>query len=253
MRKILTYLTLATLAVIGYTSNVCTPCSQNTVAQNCPTSTHLCCMNAAGNGGCCTALVESCNGEGIFYGEYLAPAVDPVEGAKDEPMWIGRNDKYRPPRPEKDIEEVFDRSPRPEEPVEDQPMWIGRKENYRAPRPEEDIEEVFEKTPEEDELDPRGPPHRRRRGNHPPPPPFVRKTRRFIMKHKHELTVAALILAVVFLYRRFFMTPVAPKEEEPKCTCTCGLKPVASVPTGAYALWNPPQQPLVEKQASQLV
>jgi hypothetical protein len=73
------------------------------------------------------------------------------------------------------------------------------------------------------------------------------------MKHKHELTVAGLILAVVFLYRRFFMTPAAPKEEEPKCTCTCGLKPVSAVPTGAYALWNPPQQPLVEKQASQLV
>ena len=76
-------------------------------------------MNAAGNGGCCTALVESCNGEGIFYGEFLAPAVDPVEGAKDEPMWIGRKDKYRPPRPEKDIEQVFDKSPEPEEPVED--------------------------------------------------------------------------------------------------------------------------------------
>jgi hypothetical protein len=221
-------------------------------------------MNASSNGGCCTSLAEGCDGNGIFYGEYIAPK---EEVFNDEPMWIGRKENYRPPRP---VEE--------DEPVEDEPMWIGRKESYRPPRPEE--EEVFDGEPmwigrkesyrpprplpkEEEESGFKGPrPHPRgrdwRNGNrtHPPLPFYGRKVHRFVREHKQQLAIAAILLVAVYLYRRSYMTPAAPKEEEKKCTCTCGKQqPVVSqqVSTGAYALWNPPQQPLVEKQPVQLV
>jgi len=272
MRKILTYLTFASLALVGYTSNVCTPCSQNSVAENCPTSTHLCCMNAAGNGGCCASMGEGCDGNGIFYGEFFAPFKPEIEEAQptetdvveDEPMWIGRIENYRPPRPQKDIENVFKHE---EEPVEDAPMWIGRKENYRPPRPQEDIEDMFDKSPKYDEKSEESefkapPPHGEHKwgkhGNRPPPPPIVRKARRFAMEHRQELTIASIVLIVAFLYRRYFMTPVSAPKEEAKCTCTCKGQqqqnvPVVAAPTMSYTLWNPPQQPLVEKPAHQLV
>jgi hypothetical protein len=213
MRKILTYLAVATLALIGYTNAM--PCSQKTVAQNCPTATHLCCANADGESGYCASLAEGCDGNGIFYGEYVA--------STDEPMWIGRKENYRPPRPQKDIENVFAK-PSSEEQTEDAPMWIGRKENYRPPRPEEDIEEVFDRSNKNSEGEQKpGDGKKWKHGDRPRPPRFVRKVHRFIREHKQKVMIAGIILAALVFYRKFVMTPtVAPKEEEKKCTCTCG-------------------------------
>jgi hypothetical protein len=103
-------------------------------------------MNAAGNGGCCASLTEGCDGNGIFYGDYIAPQTE--EATADEPMWIGRTENYRPPRPENEevtadepmwigrIENYRPPRPENEEVAADEPMWIGRTENYRPPRPE---------------------------------------------------------------------------------------------------------------------
>ena len=103
MKKILSLLAIASLAFVGYTKQ-CLPCAQQSVATDCPTATHVCCNSPAGNGGCCTALAEGCDGEGVYYAEFFSQnsTVEPVPVTPQEdeaqPVFIGDDEESRPQR-----------------------------------------------------------------------------------------------------------------------------------------------------------
>ena len=82
---------------------------------------------------------------------------------------------------------------------------------------------------------------------------MVKKAKDFYAEHKKPIVMAAGILAIYFIYTRFFAAPttVAPKKAT-ACTCTCKNNQQvvpASVEKIQYTLWNPPtvveHEPLV--------
>lgn len=83
---------------------------------------------------------------------------------------------------------------------------------------------------------------------------MVKKAKDFFAEHKKPLVIAAGVLAIYFIYTRFFAAPttVAPKKTTASCTCTCKNNQQvipASVEKIQYTLWNPPtvveHEPLV--------
>ena len=83
------------------------------------------------------------------------------------------------------------------------------------------------------------------------------QVKHFVSEHKEAFKIGGIVLAVYFLYKYLFY-PKAGTVTQQACTCNCSAKvSQQAAPIVHYPVWTPPsvtgQQPLVQKEASQMI